>query len=83
MAFLGNYDFGDFSLLSDENKRQINEETKKLIDEAYQRAKTMLQENRPLLDSVAKALLANEVLDEKDLNRICKEYQEGKDCTEN
>lgn len=78
MAFLGNYDFGDFSLLSDENKRQINEETKKLIDEAYQRAKDILQENRPLLDSVAEALLSNEVLDEKDLNRICKEYEEEK-----
>lgn len=78
MAFLGNYDFGDFSLLSDENKRKINEETKKLIDEAYQRAKDILQENKPLLDSVAEALLVNEVLDEKDLDKICEEYQKSK-----
>lgn len=78
MAYLANYDFADFSLLSNENKVQINQATKELIDEAYARAETILKENRPLLDSVAKELLENEVLDEKDLNRICREYEESK-----
>lgn len=78
MAFLGNYDYADFSLLSDENKFQINQETKKLIEEAYERARKILQENKPLLDNVAKELLSNEVLDEKDLTRICKEYEQTK-----
>lgn len=78
MAFLGNNSFSDFSLLSDENKNQINEETKKLIELAYNRAKKILKDNMPLLDSIARELLNNEVLDEVDLNRICKEVEEGK-----
>lgn len=74
MAFLGNYDFSDFSLLSDENKSQINEETKKLIKMAYERAEEILKSNSSLLDSIAKELLNNEILDEIDLDRICKQF---------
>lgn len=78
MAFLGNYDFSDFSLLSDEIKSQINEETKKLIKMAYDRAEEILKNNIPLLDRIAEELLSNEILDEIDLDRICKEVEEGK-----
>ena len=77
MAFLGNYDYSDFSLLSDENKSQINEETKKLIQMAYERAEEILTDNITLLKRIAKELLSNEILDEVDLNRICKEVEEG------
>lgn len=78
MAFLGNYDFSDFSLLSDENKSQINEETKKLIKMAYERAEEILTNHSTLLDRIATELLSNEILDEVDLDRICKEVEEGK-----
>lgn len=77
MAFLGNYDYSDFSLLSDDNKSQINEETKKLIQMAYKRAENILTNNMPLLDSIARELLSNEILDEVDLNRICEEVADG------
>lgn len=66
MAFLGNFDYSDFSLLSNENKEQINQETKKLINKAYARAKDILENN------------LYEVLDETDLDRICKEYFDEK-----
>lgn len=83
MAYLGTGSYWDLSLISDDEKKQINEESKKLIKKAYDRAEQILKDNLPLLHSVAKALLNNEVLDQKDLNKICKEYEEGKNKTNN
>ena len=71
MTYFCNYDMSDFSLLSEDRKKIIDEETQKLIDQAYKRAEKILTENIELLHLVAKELLANEVLDEKDLDRLC------------
>lgn len=75
MALLGNYDFSDFSLLSDDNKQQINEQSQKLVNEALKRATDILTENKVLLERIAEELLKNEVLDEKDLDKICEEVK--------
>lgn len=71
MAYLGNYDYRDFGLLSETSKEDINTETEKLVKEAMNRAKTILNENIVLLKTLANELLTNEVLDERDLDKIC------------
>ncbi len=71
-----NYDFMDLSLLSDERKKEIDRQTQKLIDEAFKRAEDILNDNIELLHLIAKSLLENEVLDEKDLDRLCNQGKE-------
>ncbi len=56
---------------SEETARQVDEEVKRIVDEAYQRASTMLGENREILDRVADLLLEKEeVSGEEVLNLI-------------
>jgi cell division protease FtsH len=58
-----------------QHRREVSEKTAQLVDtevsrviqEAYQRAKTTLEENRPLLESVANALLERETLTREDI----------------
>lgn len=78
MTYFCNYDLSDFVLLSEERKQLIDKETEKLIEIAYDRAHTILTQNRKLLDLIAKELLTNEVLDEKDLDRLCAQVLETK-----
>ena len=78
MTFFCNYDMSDLALLSEERKLLIEAETKKLIDEAFSRANNILNKNFELLELIAKALLENEVLDEKDLDRLCAQVLDKK-----
>lgn len=64
-------DVSDLFLLSENIKNKIDEETSKLVQEAYSRAETLLKDNLVLLDRIANELLNNDVLDEIDLNQIC------------
>ena len=78
ISYLGIQDFTNLSLISEKIKDAIDEATKKLISEAEKRAKNILKENDELLRRIAQELMENEVLDECDLNRICKEVVESK-----
>ncbi|MFT6203298.1 MAG: cell division protease FtsH [Spirosomataceae bacterium] len=55
---------------SDDTARTIDEEVKKLVDEAYKRTIDMLIDKRELLNSLAEALLKREVLYQNDLVEI-------------
>jgi cell division protease FtsH len=55
---------------SDDTARTIDEEVKKLVDEAYARTIGMLNDKRELLNSLAEALLKREVLYQNDLVEI-------------
>lgn len=55
---------------SDDTARTIDEEVKKLVDEAYVRTIAMLTDKRELLNSLAEALLKREVLYQNDLVEI-------------
>jgi cell division protease FtsH len=50
----------------------VDDEVKRLIDEAYARATIILNENRDLLDRIAQALLDRETIDREDLDRLVK-----------
>lgn len=67
--FPGN--ISDLFLISDDIKNKIDEETSKLVNEAFKRANDLLKENISVLKRIASELLKNDVLDEIDLKRIC------------
>ena len=55
---------------SEETSRAIDEEVKRMIDEAYADAKHIINENRTKLESLASALLEKETMDGKDVESI-------------
>jgi cell division protease FtsH len=69
MVFLGR-DFGEERDYSDETARIIDSEIKKIIDDAYQSAKTILTTNRDKLELLAKTLLEKETLDGAEVREL-------------
>jgi cell division protease FtsH len=51
---------------SNETQRMIDEEMRKLVNDLHEEVLALLRENRPKLDSLAKALLEHETLDQDD-----------------
>jgi cell division protease FtsH len=52
--------------VSEHTQQLIDDEVRRIVDAAYAEVVTLLQENRARLDSLAKALLEHETLDEDD-----------------
>jgi cell division protease FtsH len=57
---------------SEQTAQKIDQEVASLVEEAARRAESILKTNRSYLDSLAKALLDKETLEEKDVNKILK-----------
>jgi cell division protease FtsH len=55
---------------SEETGRMIDEEVRKLIDEAYQKTKSLLMERKAELEKLAKELLVREVLFKSDVEAL-------------
>jgi len=55
---------------SDDTARQIDEEVKNLIGKALEQAKKIIEENRGKFETLVKALLEKETLEEEEINRI-------------
>ncbi len=69
--FLGR-EFAQRREISERTAQMVDDEVKRLIDEAYARATMILNENRELLDRIAQALLDRETIDREDLDRLVK-----------
>jgi cell division protease FtsH len=69
LIFLGR-DIMEEKNYSEETARLIDEEVKKIVDEAYIRAKTLLQQNLDKLKSLSNVLLEKEVLDGEEVKRL-------------
>jgi len=69
--FLGR-EFAQRREISERTAQKVDEEVKRLVDEAYARATQILSENRELLDRIAVALLDRETIDREDLDRLVK-----------
>jgi cell division protease FtsH len=69
--FLGR-EFAQRREISERTAQMVDGEVKRLIDEAYARASTILAANRELLDRIAQALLDRETIDREDLERLAK-----------
>jgi len=57
---------------SEDVARQIDEEVRRIVDHCNQRARTIIEENRPKLDAIADALLIHETIDREDLLALLK-----------
>jgi len=56
--------------ISQQMLAKIDEEIKKIINQAYKKAVNLIKEKRPLLDQVAEALLKKESLDQEEFEKI-------------
>ena len=65
-------------LLSDQKKKELDEEIQKLMEEGYARAEKIVNENKELLSIIAEKLLENEVLTGEELENICNDYKKNK-----
>jgi len=57
---------------SDETNKLIDEEIKRMTDEAYADAKQLIETNWAKVDAVAQALLKHETLDAEEVRRLCR-----------
>lgn len=64
-VFMGR-DFGHTRNFSEEIAADIDKEVKKIVDESYDTAHKLLEENRDMLEYISKKLLEEETLDEKE-----------------
>jgi len=55
---------------SDETAQVIDEEVRKIVDEAYERTLALLEEKKPVVEKLTQALLEKEVLNVDDLTEI-------------
>lgn len=69
LVFLGR-DMMEERNYSDETARMIDEEVKKMVDQAYVQAKDLLQQNVEKLKILSNALLEKEVLDGEEVKRM-------------
>lgn len=68
-VFLGR-DYGKTKNFSDKVAHEIDEEVRKIIDECYQKAKTILNENKDLVNLLADALVENETLTKEQIDSL-------------
>ncbi len=69
LVFLGR-DIMEEKNYSEETARLIDEEVKRIVDEAYARAKIILQENLEKLNALSNFLLEKEVMDGEEVKRL-------------
>lgn len=61
---------------SDKTAEEIDEETKRIVTEAYTQTKQLIEQNRKLLDAIAKALLERETLEAAEIDEIISKAHE-------
>lgn len=73
MSPLGNIDLNlHYETLSPTTRTQIETEVRKMLDEGYRRAHTLLTEKKKDLDTLAKALVEYEVLNLEEMQQVLK-----------
>ena len=68
-VFMGR-DFGHQRDYSEQVAFEIDEEMKRIVDEKYEEAKKLLNENRDMLEAISKELLDKETLDASEFDEI-------------
>lgn len=64
----------NYHMLNERSIEEINKQRKILINKATERARDILNQNRPLLEKLVAELMEKGILDENDLERICSEF---------
>jgi cell division protease FtsH len=73
-VFLGR-DFGTERNYSEEIAAIIDRKVKEIVDAQYEHVRTLLTDNRDMMDALVKVLLEKETLDDKDVNDIIEQVQ--------
>ena len=73
----GGMDFSHPRTHSEQTAREIDEEVKRIVDEAIDRVKHILQTRRPALDALTKRLMDKEVVEAEELKQLMEEYSPG------
>jgi cell division protease FtsH len=68
-VFLGR-DYGTRHEVSEHTAKMVDEEVKRLLDQAYAKAREVLTDHRDVLDRVALALLERETLNGEEVNLL-------------
>ena len=67
---------------SEETAREIDNEIRRIIEDAYEQVKETLGEKKRLLEQIAGILLEKEVMDGEELRRLVREYEEKEGAAE-
>ncbi|HKF30502.1 MAG TPA: ATP-dependent zinc metalloprotease FtsH [Candidatus Binataceae bacterium] len=76
-VFLGR-DIAHHKDYSEHTAIEIDREVRRIIDDAYQKARQLLSDHSPLLHAVAERLLEKEVLDGPEVEAMVKAFKEGR-----
>ena len=76
-VFMGR-DFGHQRDYSDQIAYEIDAEIKRIIDDRYAIAKSLLTENRDMLETISRELLEKETIDEKEFQEIMTRVKDGR-----
>jgi len=68
---------------SEETAREIDNEIKRIVEDAYDAVKQMLGGKRPLLEEIARILLEKEVIEGEELRRVVRGYLEREQTEQN
>lgn len=71
------FHFKDY-LISNKRKEEFDDEIQKLVNQGYERAEKIINENRGLIDAIVEKLLQEEILTGEQLTKICEEYKKNK-----
>lgn len=74
--FLGN-EFGSAQLHSEQTAREIDEEVKRIINEALERVRRVIKERRDVLEAIMQALMDRETIDGDEFKQIMEENWKG------
>lgn len=69
LQYLG-YGYGEQRDYSEETARFIDEEVREIINKCYEKAETLLKNNRKVLDKLVEVLLEKEVIDSEEFNSL-------------
>lgn len=64
------FSYGDSVRLSETTQTKVDEEVKKIVDEAYQRAENILKKNKKVLDKVVLSLMKDETLEQEEFEKL-------------
>lgn len=76
-VFMGR-DFGHQRDYSEQVAYEIDEEIKSIVDERYELAKKLLNDNRDMLEAISKELLEKETIDEKEFQEIMEKVKNSR-----
>ncbi len=79
-VFLGR-DLAHTKDYSEHTAVEIDREVRRIVDEAYQKARALLTENTPPLHALAERLLEKEVVEGAEVAELLKAYKEGRPLT--